>query len=83
MLNHFDTLSRSERAEVAENLKRLYNRWYEEENTTFLAMRAAGKGAAYTEAQKKYIAAVSKLGAIQAVFVELGIEFDGPFAMGA
>ena len=83
MFSKFETLSRSERAEVAENLKRLYNRWYEEENETFHAMRAAGKGAAYIEAQKKYIAAVSKLGAIQAVFAELGIEFDGPFVMGA
>ncbi len=77
MFSKFETLSRSERAEVAENLKRLYNRWYEEENETFQAMRAAGKGTAYNEAQKKYIAAVSKLGAVQVVFAELAIEFDG------
>lgn len=61
----------------AADLKRLYNRWYKEENETFAEMRTAKKGKEYNEAQRRYIAAVSKLGAVQAVFAELGIEFDG------
>lgn len=84
MFSKFETLSRSERAEVAEKLKRLYNRWYEEENETFLALRTAGPGAEYIDAQKAFIAAISKLGAIQAVFAEMDIECDyRPFVMEA
>ena len=79
MFEHFETTTQAEREEIARNLKTLYNRFYREENETFLAMRAAKNTAAYTEAQKKYIAAVSKLGAVQAVFSELGIEFCGLF----
>lgn len=72
-----ETSSAQERQQIADNLKRLYNRWYQEENKTFAEMRTAKKGKAYNEAQRRYIAAVSKLGAVQAVFTELGIEFDG------
>ena len=72
-----ETSSAQERQQIADNLKRLYNRWYQEENETFAEMRTAKKGKAYNEAQRRYIAAVSKLGAVQAVFAELGIEFDG------
>lgn len=72
-----ETSSAQERQQIADNLKRLYNRWYQEENETFTEMRTAKKGKAYNEAQRRYIAAVSKLGAVQAVFAELGIEFDG------
>lgn len=75
----YDTSNRQEREQIAENLKRLYNRWYQEENEAFAEQRRAAKGKAYNEAQKRYIAAVSKLGAIQAVFAEMGIEFDGLF----
>lgn len=74
-----ETSSAQERQQIADNLKRLYNRWYQEENETFAEMRTAKKGKAYNEAQRRYIAAVSKLGAVQAVFAELGIEFDGLF----
>ena len=74
-----ETSSAQERQQIADNLKRLYNRWYQEENETFAEMRTAKKGKAYNEAQRRYIAAVSKLGAVQAVFTELGIEFDGFF----
>lgn len=74
-----ETSSAQERQQIADNLKRLYNRWYQEENETFAEMRTAKKGKAYNEAQRRYIAAVSKLGAVQAVFTELGIEFDGLF----
>ena len=74
-----ETSSAQERQQIADNLKRLYNRWYKEENETFAEMRTAKKGKAYNEAQLRYIAAVSKLGAVQAVFAELGIEFDGFF----
>ena len=74
-----ETSSAQERQQIADNLKRIYNRWYQEENETFAEMRTAKKGKAYNEAQRRYIAAVSKLGAVQAVFTELGIEFDGLF----
>lgn len=74
-----ETSSAQERKQIADNLKRLYNRWYQKENETFAEMRTAKKGKAYNEAQRRYIAAVSKLGAVQAVFAELGIEFDGLF----
>lgn len=74
-----ETSNAQERQQIADNLKRLYNRWYQEENETFAEMRTAKKGKAYNEAQRRYIAAVSKLGAVQAVFTELGIEFDGFF----
>lgn len=77
MFEHFETTSRQERDEIAQNLKKLYNRWYQEENETFCALRDAKDPAAHVEAQMKHIAAVSKLGAIQAVFAELGIEFGG------
>lgn len=72
-----ETSSAQERQQIADNLKRLYNRWYQEENETFAEMRTAKKGKEYNEAQRRYIAAVSKLGAVQAVFAELGIKFDG------
>lgn len=74
--DHFETSSTQEREHIAAELKKLYNRFYQEENETFQAMRAAEKHQ-YPEAQKAYIAAVSKLGAVQAVFKELGIEFSG------
>ena len=74
-----ETSNAQERQQIADNLKRLYNRWYQEENETFAEMRTAKKGKAYNEAQRRYIAAISKLGAVQAVFAELGIEFDGLF----
>ena len=79
IFNHLDCSTWREKEQIAENLKRLYNRWYQEENETFAELRRAAKGKAYNEAQKRYIAAVSKIGAIQAVFAELGIEFDGLF----
>lgn len=81
-----ETSNAQERQQIADNLKRLYNRWYKEENETFwykeenetfAEMRTAKKGKEYNEAQRRYIAAVSKLEAVQAVFAELGIEFDG------
>ena len=81
MFSHFDTTTQAERAEIARSLKILYNRFYNEENDTFLALRQAKAGAAYQKAQLNYTAAVNKLGAIQAVFNELGIEFDGLYDM--
>ena len=74
-----ETSSAQERQQIAYNLKQLYNHWYHEENETFAELMRSKKGKAYNNAQRRYIAAVSKLGAIQAVFVELGIEFDGLF----
>jgi hypothetical protein len=75
--SHFETTSQAERAEMARNLQKLYNRFYTEENESFAALREAKSPGLYTDAQKRYAAAVSKLGTIQAVFHELGIEFDG------
>lgn len=79
IFKYLDCSTWQEKRQIAENLKRLYNRWYQEEQETFAEQRRAAKGKAYNEAQKRYIAAVSKLGAIQAVFAEMGIEFDGLF----
>ena len=76
MFEHFETCNEQERAEIARNLKKLYNWFYKDENEKFLAMREA-KGPAAEEAHMNYIASVNRLGAIQAVFGELGIEFDG------
>ena len=76
MFEHFETCSTQERAEIARNLKKLYNWFYKDENEKFLAMREA-KGPAAEEAHMNYIASVNRLRAIQAVFGELGIEFDG------
>lgn len=76
MFEHFETCSKQERAEIARNLKALYNWFYKDENEKFLAMREA-KGPAAEEAHMNYIASINRLGAIQAVFGELGIEFDG------
>lgn len=81
LFNHFESTNQRERAEIARNLQTLYNRWYQEENETFLAMRDAKGTAEFTNAQKNYIAAVSKLGAIQAVFNELGVEFEGLYQL--
>lgn len=69
-------MQRTGAAEIARNLKKLYNWFYKDENEKFLAMREA-KGPAAEEAHMNYIASVNRLGAIQAVFGELGIEFDG------
>ena len=74
-----ETSSAQERQQIADTLTQPYNRWYQEENETFIEMWTSKKGKAYNEAQRRYIAAVSKLGAVQAVFAELGIEFDGLF----
>lgn len=80
MFEHFETCSTQERAGIARNLKKLYNWFYKDENEKFLAMReATGQNA--EEAHRNYIAAVNKLGAIQAVFGELGIEFDGLYEL--
>ena len=76
MFEHFETCSEHERAEIARNLNKLYNWFYKDENEKFLAMREA-KGPAAEEAHMNYIASVNRLGAVQAVFGELGIEFDG------
>ena len=77
MFNYFETCSAAEREAIAENLKKLYNRFFTQENETFLATRAATDPETYAAAQKQYIAAISALGAIQAVFHELGINFSG------
>ena len=76
MFTYFETTSRQEREQIAENLKRLYNQWYQEENETYLKQRDAGPFNK-TAAQINYSYAIGKISAIQAVFHELGIPFDG------
>lgn len=80
MFEHFETCSNQERAEIARNLKKLYNLFYKEENEKFQEMREA-TAQTVEDAHRNYIAAVNRLGAIQAVFMELGIEFDGLYEL--
>ena len=75
--SHFETSSQSERAEMARNLKELYNRFYTAENEAFSTMRSAKSPGVYTDAARAHRDAIAKLGAVQAVFHELGILFDG------
>ena len=76
MFEKFETMSRAEREQVAENLTALYSLWYELENVRFLEMRHAKPGAEYDAAQRRYIDAAAKLGTIQTVFSEMGIDPD-------
>ena len=73
----FETSTHAERAEMARSLKKLYNSFYAYENKTYLALRETKGTPHYAEAQRDYNYAIGKVGAIQAVFHELGIEFDG------
>lgn len=73
----FETSSQAERAEMARNLKALYNRFYTAENESFLAMRSAKHPGPYGDAAAAHRKVMTQLGTIQAVFYELGIEFDG------
>lgn len=74
---HFETSSQAERAEMARQLMILYNRIYTAENESFLAIRAAKSPGVYGDAVVDHRKAIAQLGMIQAVFYELGIEFDG------
>lgn len=73
----FETSSQVERAEMAHNLQTLYNKFYSYENETYLALREAKGTPYYAQAQRDYNYAIGRVGAIQAVFHELGIDFDG------
>lgn len=73
----FETSSQAERAEIAFNLQNLFNQFWIAEGEAFSALRSARGSDEYITAQKEYCYAMGKLGAIQAVFHELGIEFDG------
>lgn len=74
MFEYFETTSRTEREEIAANLQALYDRIASEEAEAWQTMRNA-RTKDYETAQKSHIAAISKLGTIQAVFHELGIPF--------
>lgn len=74
---HFETSTQAERAEMARNLQNLYNRFYTAENESFLAMRSAKSPGVYSDAAAAHRKAIDQLGTIQAVFHELGIDFDG------
>ena len=73
----FETSSQAERAEMARNLQQLYNRFYTAEAESFAAMRSAKSPGVYSDAAAAHRKAITQLGTIQAVFHELGIEFDG------
>lgn len=73
----FETSSQAERADIARNLQVLYNQIFTAENESFLAMRQAKHPAVYSDAAIAHRKAVNQLGIIQAVFHELGIDFDG------
>ena len=75
--HHFETSTQAERAEMARNLQELYNRFHTAENESFLAMREAKSPGVYSDAAAAHRKAITQLGTIQAVFHELGIEFDG------
>lgn len=75
--DRFETSSAAERAEMARSLKALYNQFHRAESESYAAMRSAKHPAVYTQAQQDHRRAITQLGTIQAVFHELGIEFDG------
>lgn len=75
--HRFETSSQTERAEIARSLMELYNRIYTAENESYLAIRAAKHPGVYGDAVIAHRKAINQLGIIQAVFYELGIEFDG------
>ena len=77
----FETSSQAERAEIARNLMELYNRIYTAENESYLAIRAAKHPGIYGDAVAAHRKAITQLGTIQAVFHELGIEFDGIYEL--
>lgn len=76
MFTYFETTTAQEREQIAKKLKQLYNQWYQEENETFLKQRNATPFNK-TATQINYSYAIGKISAIQAVFHELGIPFDG------
>lgn len=75
--DRFETSSQSERAAIARNLMELYNRIYTAEADSYMAIRAAKHPGIYGDAVAAHRKAITQLGTIQAVFAELGIEFDG------
>ena len=75
--HRFETSSQAERADMARNLKALYNQFYTAEYESFMAMRSAKHPGPYGDAATAHRKAMTQLGTIQAIFYELGIEFDG------
>lgn len=75
--HRFETSSQAERAEMARSLKELYNSFWTAEAEAFYTMRNAKNPGVYTDAAAAHRKAITQLGTIQAVFHELGIEFDG------
>ena len=79
MFTYFETCSAAERDTIAAKLTDLYNTFYKRENEKFLSLREAKTPKKYRAAQLEDIAANSAIGAIQAVFYELGIEFPAQY----
>lgn len=74
--DRFETSSQAERAEMARNLQALYNQFCTAENESYLAMRSAKHPGPYGDAAAAHRKAMTQLGTIQAVFEELGIEYE-------
>ena len=81
--DRFETSSQAERAEMARNLQIMYNNFWNYEIEAYAELRNARGTDNYATAQTAYTYAIGKLGAIQAVFHELGIEFDGLYDLEA
>lgn len=81
--DRFETSSQAERAEIARNLQIMYNNFWNYEREAYAELRNARDTDRYAVAQRDYTYAIGKLGAIQAVFHELGIEFDGLYDLEA
>lgn len=76
MFEKFETMSRAEREQVAENLTAYYAQIRDEENAAFSAMIGAKSEQDHAAARTRHAAASASLGTIQRVFDELGIDPD-------
>lgn len=92
IFHRFETSSRAEREEMADNLKRHYNHMIQLERDAFAALRDyrghAGKvsrsGLGYTRCQISHAETIAALGHVQTVFDILGIDHEPgqPFDLG-
>lgn len=84
IFHRFETSSKSERAEMAHELKLHYNSLIQEERNAFAAIREAKTTTASRLARIPHVEAMAALGHVQAVFDILGIEYDPgePFHLG-
>lgn len=78
---HFlETSSQAERLEIAASLLDLYSRFKEQENEAFSDLLHTENPRTHAQAQIRYSGAISRLGAIQAVFDILRVEIGEEMA---